>query len=228
MLIVISKFFYSEIQVLIWLLHMILLSVQYYKCMPYNLTKKILCCNCNTCFSIYFEIKRSQMKKYALYNKAIQTKYGSTFDKIIILELSKYHNTILLIKKIIFIFIINFHKRSLQFFQWSALHIFHFLCFFSSFRRQIGVFFREVKFQYFLNLINQIQLKLKQHLFILLSFQILICDFDHFDKIKQYFGWCWDIWIDGFNNGSFFFSSLRKLKDLLYQQLEYFEKKTSS
>ncbi|CAD8129077.1 unnamed protein product [Paramecium sonneborni] len=59
-------------------------------------------------FSIYFVIALSQMKKYALNNKAIQTKYGSIFDGIKIKQFSKYLNTILLIKKLIFMILLIF------------------------------------------------------------------------------------------------------------------------
>ncbi|CAD8213269.1 unnamed protein product [Paramecium pentaurelia] len=177
--------------------------------------------------SIYYVIQVSQMKKYALNNKAIQAKYGCIFDGIKINQFSKYLNTILLIKKLTFMFLLIF-AYEFPTFQTVSITLL------STSMSLFYIFFNPLKdkLEYFKQLFSEVSIS-----FTLLSITILTCDFElvYFSyQVRQYFGWgciffmtlvlCIQLAIDGFQQWKFLFKKYKQIRGLAQSILGVFQK----
>ncbi|CAD8115156.1 unnamed protein product [Paramecium primaurelia] len=180
-------------------------------------------------FSIYYVIQLSQMQKYALNTKAIQAKYGSIFEGIKINQFSKYLNTIILMKKLIFMLLLIFAYEFPTFQTVSitllsiSMSIFY-------------IFFNPLKdkLEYIKQLFSEISIS-----FTLLNITILTCDFElvYFSyQIRQYLGWgciffmtsllCIQLVIDGFQQWKFLFKKYKQIRRIAKTILGVFKKNT--
>ncbi|CAD8178361.1 unnamed protein product [Paramecium octaurelia] len=168
-------------------------------------------------FSIYFVIRLSQMKKYALKNQEIQAKYGSIFDGIKKDQFSKYLNAILLIKKLIFMILLIFAYEfpTFQTISITLLSI------------SVSLFYilfspLEDRLEYFKQLFSEVSISCT-----LLNITILTCDFEltYFTyQIRQYFGWSCiffmtlilfiQMGIDGFQQWRFIFQKYKQVRKI--------------
>ncbi|CAD8205213.1 unnamed protein product [Paramecium octaurelia] len=177
-------------------------------------------------FTIYFVIKISQMKKYALNNQEIQAKYGSIFDGIKKNQFSKYLNAILLIKKLIFMLLLIFAYEFPTFQTISIMLL-------SISTSLFYIFFNPIedKLEYFKQLYSEVSISCT-----LLSITILTCDFElaYFTyEIRQYFGWCCifsmtsilsiQLGIDGFQQWRFIFQKYKQVRKIAQLILGVFQ-----
>ncbi|CAD8166258.1 unnamed protein product [Paramecium pentaurelia] len=161
--------FIVESYMLIWPLHMIYFQQKLNSSNFFIRFSSLLACFASTIyiFSIYQVIQLPQMKKYSLNNKAIKAKHGSIFNGIKINQFSKYLNTILLIKKLTYKFLLIFLYEFPNFQTISITLL-------STSMGLFFIFFIPLKDQleYFKQLFSEVMLneKLQQHLFYVIEY----------------------------------------------------------
>ncbi|CAD8093998.1 unnamed protein product [Paramecium sonneborni] len=236
--IIVSEFFFSGIL----RVHMTTaydfsfsIILQLYALQPYSSNifinlSSILACMATIIYisSIYFVIMISQMKKYSLNSKQIQTKYGSVFEGIIINQFSKYFNALLLIKKLIFmvLLIFSYEFPTLQACSITFLSI-------STTLFQILFCPLKDKIEYFKQLLCEVSVTLT-----LLGLTILTYDFEleYFQyKTRQYIGWgCIffmtsilfiQLVIDSFQQWKFLYYKYKQIRKIAQSIFRIFKKK---